>query len=92
MFDFDYSDELKDTLKKLYKKDRTRFEFLEKKMKEIVSQDLETIMHYKNLHNELSDRKRVHIGENFVLTFRVIPKENFILFLKFGHRDEVYKS
>ena len=61
-------------------------------MNEIVSQDLDTIMHYKNLRYDLSDQKRVHIGEKFVLTFQVFIKENYILFLRFKHRDEIYKS
>jgi mRNA-degrading endonuclease RelE of RelBE toxin-antitoxin system len=91
MFNSGYSDELKNTLKKLYNKDRNRYESVIKKIEEIISQDPVTIMHYKNLRYDLSDQKRVHIGEKFVLTFQVFLKENYILFIKFKHRDEVYK-
>lgn len=92
MFDFAYSEELEEVLSKLYKKDRVRYNAVLKKIEEIVSQDLDTIMHYKNLRHDLSDQKRVHIGENFVLTFQVFVKENFILFLRFKHRDDIYKK
>ncbi|MDD4983274.1 MAG: addiction module toxin RelE [Candidatus ainarchaeum sp.] len=91
MFDLDYSDELKATLNKLSKKDRKRYFEVIKKMDEIINSDPETINHYKNLRYSYSDRKRVHIGEKFVLTFRVFIKENFILFVKFAHRDDIYK-
>ncbi|PIU02995.1 MAG: addiction module toxin RelE [Candidatus Diapherotrites archaeon CG09_land_8_20_14_0_10_32_12] len=91
MFDFDYSDELKTILKKVHKKDKIKHEEILKKIGEIINQTPETINHYKNLRHNLSDRKRVHIGKNFVLTFKVFLKENFILFVNFDHGDNIYK-
>nr|AQS34722.1 hypothetical protein [uncultured archaeon] len=90
MFDFNLSDELKIIIKKLAKKDRKRVEIINKKIKQIISCDEETINHYKNLRKDMKELKRVHIDRSFVLTFKVDLKNNFILFADFGHHDDVY--
>ena len=90
MFEFDFSENLKKEISVLTKKNSNLAEQLKKKIKQIVESDNETINHYKNLRHDLSDQKRVHIGENFVLTFEVDIKNNFILFIKFDHRDNIY--
>ena len=90
MFEFDFSENLKKEISVLTKKNSNLAEQLKKKIKQIVESDNETINHYKNLRHDLSDQKRVHIGENFVLTFEVNIKTNFILFIKFDHRDNIY--
>jgi mRNA interferase RelE/StbE/toxin YoeB len=91
MFDFDISDELKFILKKLCKKDKKKVEIINKKIKEIVSCDKISINHYKNLRYELKEFKRVHVDNNFVLTFKVDLSNNFILFVDFDHHDRIYK-
>ncbi len=83
---------LKEKLKKLFKKDKTRYEILMKKIDQIISLDENTIQHYKNLRHDLSDRKRVHIDKSFVLTFSFDRKKKFILFLDFDHHDNIYKK
>ncbi len=90
MFDFDISDKLKIKISKLLKKDRKRAEIIQKKIKEIINNDAETIKRYKNLRHDLSDLKRVHIDSSFVLTFKVDIEKNFVLFVDFDHHDEVY--
>ncbi len=90
MFDFDLSDELRFIIKKLVKKDRKKVEIINKKIKEIVSSDSNSIAHYKNLRHGLSDLKRVHIDSAFVLTFKVDKAKNYILFMDFDHHDNVY--
>mgnify|MGYP001558220567 CR=1 FL=1 len=89
-FKYDFSDELKKTLKKLVAKDRQRYEIIMKKVEEVVSRNPETIDFYKNLRHDLKDFKRVHIDKSFVLIFRVYRKENFILFQRFRHHDQIY--
>jgi mRNA-degrading endonuclease RelE of RelBE toxin-antitoxin system len=69
MFTGRFTEKLELELKKLYKKDKIRYEQIMKKIEEILSQDIVGINHYKNLSNTLSDRKRVHIGKNFVFRF-----------------------
>ncbi|MFH0906515.1 MAG: addiction module toxin RelE [archaeon] len=91
-FNFDIEKTLKEKLEKLSKKDKSLAIQIKKKIEEIVNSDLETIeLHYKNLKYEMSDKKRVHIGKNFVLTFKYFKKESFILFVDFDHRDKIYR-
>ena len=87
MFSFDLTDELK--IKKLLKKDK-KVEIINKKIKEIINNDSETIKRYKNLRYDMSELKRVHIDKSFVLTFKVDLVNNFILFVDFDHHDTVY--
>lgn len=89
-FDFTLSEEAKEVLSKLSKKDPFTAEIIGKKIKQIIACDIQTIDHYKNLKNELSDYKRVHVAKSFVLMFKVYKKENFILFNKIKHHDDAY--
>ncbi len=76
-------------LEKLFKKDKSIYEQVFKKINEIInSSDIE---HYKNLRYNLSDKKRVHIG-HFVLIFKFNKTENLIEFDDFDHHDNIYKK
>ena len=90
MFKYDFSDELKLKISKLVKKDKKKVEIINKRIKEIVNNDVETIKRYKNLKHGLSDFKRVHIDKSFVLAFKVDLANNFILFVDFDHHDKIY--
>ena len=90
-FGYDYSDEVEEALVKIGKKDKTKSEIILKKIEEIVQRNQTTIEYYKNLRNELSDYKRVHVAKSFVIMFKVYKKENFILFDKIKHHDDAYK-
>jgi len=90
MFSFNLSDELKFKIKKLLKKDRKKVEIINKKIKEIINCDGNSIQHYKNLRYDLKEYKRVHIDKHFVLTFKVDLQKNFILFVDFDHHDKIY--
>jgi mRNA-degrading endonuclease RelE of RelBE toxin-antitoxin system len=92
MFDFDISDRLKIKISKLIKKDKKKAEILQRKIKEIINRDKDTIQHYKNLRYDLSEYKRVHIDEHFVLAFKVDLAKNFILFYDFDHHDKIYEN
>ncbi len=92
MFDFNLTDELKIIIKKLIKKDKKKVEIINKKIKEIVNSDVQSIQHYKNLRHDLKEYKRVHIDRSFVLVFKVDIKNNFILFVDFDHHDKIYKK
>ncbi|MEK6894908.1 MAG: addiction module toxin RelE [Nanoarchaeota archaeon] len=91
MFNFNLTEELKNKLEKLSKKDKKKAEIINKKIKEIISQDNESINHYKNLRHDLKEFKRVHIDKHFVLAFKVEIQNNFILFIDFDHHDNIYK-
>ena len=90
-FKYDFSHELEQTLEKLYKKDKKRYEATLKKIEEIVSRDNTTIDYYKNLKHDLKEYKRVHIDRSFVLIFRIFKKDKFVLFDRLKHHDDVYK-
>ena len=90
MFDFNISDELKLKIRKLIKKDKKKVQIINKKIKEVINKDLDSINHYKNLKYGLREFKRVHIDKHFVLIFKVDYENNFILFADFDHHDNVY--
>jgi YafQ family addiction module toxin component len=90
MFSFNLSDELKLKIRKLLKKDKKKVEMINRKIKEIINCDENSIQHYKNLRYDLKEYKRVHIDKHFVLTFKVDIQNNFILFADFDHHDKVY--
>ncbi len=83
------SKNLKRILEKLFKKDKSLYEQLLKKMEEIINAyDIE---HYKNLQYNLKDSKRVQIG-HFVLVFRYEKNADIIYFEDFDHHDKIYKK
>lgn len=88
MLDFDLSDELKDKISKLSKKDKPKVLKINKKIKEIINNDSNTINRYKNLRHDLKDFKRVHIDKSFVLTFKVVKDK--VVFMDFDHHDNIY--
>ena len=90
-FKYDFSDELEETLTKLFKRDPKIYEAVMKKVEEIASRDISTIEFYKNLRYDKKEYKRVHIAKSFVLFFKVFKEKNFIMFDKFGHHDDMYK-
>ena len=89
-FSTSYSGELKETLAKMFKKDKGRYEILMKKIEQISLCGEYEIEHYKNLMHGQSDRKRVHVDKSFALTFRVDRQRKHIFFLDFEHHDKVY--
>jgi mRNA-degrading endonuclease RelE of RelBE toxin-antitoxin system len=88
MHNFKVSENLQEIMKKLSKKDKSLYDQLAKKIKEIVeSYNLE---HYKNLRYKMKESKRVHVG-HFVLVFQYDKKNDEILFDDFAHHDVIYK-
>ncbi|MCX6803717.1 MAG: addiction module toxin RelE [Candidatus Diapherotrites archaeon] len=69
VLDFTISEELKEIIKKLVKKEPKRAEILHKKIHQIINSDEFTIEHYKNLKSPKQNLKRVHIDKSFVLVF-----------------------
>jgi YafQ family addiction module toxin component len=91
LFSFDISDELKEVLAKLSRKDPVRAAIIYKKIEQIISCNEKAIDHFKNLRHDLSGYKRVHIDKSFVLLFRVIISKKHIIFIRLRHHDDVYK-
>ena len=89
MYSYEILPNLKEILQKLFKKDKTTYERIIKKIDEIInSYDIE---HYKNLRHDLKEFKRVQVG-HFVLVFRFIKQENKVIFVDFDNHDKIYKK
>jgi len=90
-FTCEFTDLFKRIAKKLVKRDKKLSEELYRKINEIINSDEKTVEHYKNLKYDFSNKKRVHIRDNFELLFSVLKDKNHIIFLDFEHQDKVYK-
>lgn len=91
MFEFDLSNNFRKVFKKLSKKNPAIAGAINRKIKEIIYRDRETINTYKNLSYGRSNLKRVHITSWLVMIFEVDIDDNFILFVNIAPRDDVYK-
>ena len=89
MYNFERSNKLIKILKKLFKKDKVRYEATMKKIQEVIRS--ENPQHYKNLSYDLSYFKGVHIDSHFVLIFKVNEKDKLIRFEDLQHHDTAYE-
>lgn len=92
MLEYDLSDGLKETIKKLARRDQRRAKILQNKIRQIISSDEHTIGRFKNLRYSMSERMRVHIDKSFVLTFRYYREKKFVFFEDFDHHDNIYRK
>jgi len=92
MFTFELSKILEKKIKKLFKKDKKLAINFKRKIREIISRDLESIDTYKNLRYSQKNQKRIHLSDEFVLLFEVNKNEENIIFVDILHRDIVYKN
>lgn len=79
-------------MEELKKKHRGDYNNLLKKINQVVNSTPETIEHYKHLHPPFKEFQRVHVNTNFVLTFKYDKQNNFILFQRYKHHDEIYEQ
>jgi YafQ family addiction module toxin component len=90
MREFEIEEKLYKYIKKLFKKDKNKYEIVWKKINEILN--IENVEHYKNLRAPMNEFKRVHIDKSFVLVFKYNKEKNKIIFFDLDHHDRVYKS
>ena len=89
MYDYEIKPFLQKILNKLSKKDKSLYEQVLIKIREIITSfDIE---HYKNLRHDLKELKRVHVG-HFVLVFKYDKQNDMIYFDDFDHHDVIYKK
>jgi len=83
-----YSLEIRENVDKIFRmlsrKDKVSFEYINKKIKEI----LESPYHFKPLRKPLQNFRRVHIG-SFVLIYSVDENKKAITIEKYEHHDKV---
>ena len=89
MKEYEIKQNLKKIMEKLYRKDRKTRERIIKEINKIINSN--EINHYKNLRYNLSDFKRVQIGEK-VLVFTHNKMNDKIIFEDFDHHDKIYKK
>ena len=89
MNEHEISDKLKKILRKLCKKDRTKYEAVMNKIDEVCNS--ENPDRYKNLLYDLKEFKGVHVAAHFILVFKVVLNKKLIRFEDFRHHDEMYK-
>ncbi len=73
-------------IEKLFKKDKIRYEYIKKKLKNLAEQPEIG----KPLRNVLKGKRRVQIG-SFVLIYEIDKNDNKITLLTFEHHDNAYK-
>jgi len=89
MREFEIKPELEKKLVKLFKKNKTIYAKVMKKIEEVISYG--SVEHYKNLRQDLKDSKRIHLGP-FVLVFSYDVSRDFISFEDFDHHDNIYRK
>lgn len=89
MYQLKRSEKLIKILKKLFKKDKVRYEAILKKIDEIIH--CGNPNHYKNLTYDMKEFKEVHIDSHFVLIFKVDEKNKTIEFYDMQHHDKMFE-
>ena len=89
MHKFEIEEKLHQIIKKLFKKDKKRYEIVWKKINEVINNS--DIEHYKNLKFPMNEFKRVHIDKSFILIFKHDKTNNIIKFYDLDHHDKIYK-
>ncbi len=87
MYSLKIKEELDKTFSKLAKKDTTKLQIINKKIKEILKNPQRS----KNLKAPLNNWKRVHIDSHFVLTFSIDETTKIITLEDYDHHDNIYK-
>ena len=88
MYEWGRSKKLEKVLKKLFKKDKIRYEATLKKINDVINS--ENPHHYKNLSHDMREFKRVHIDKSFILIFKVDENKKTIKFEDLQHHDDIY--
>lgn len=86
MYNLEVRESLERVFSKLAKKDRVSFEYINKKIKEI----LDSPYHFKPLRAPMQNFRRVHIG-NFVLVYSIDENKKTVILEKYEHHDSVYR-
>lgn len=85
MYNLEVRESVDKIFKKLFRKDRVSFEYINKKIDEIRNFPY----HFKPLKSPLQNFRRVHIG-NFVLVYSIDEKNKKVIIERYKHHDEAY--
>ena len=70
----------------LAKKDKPQFEILQRKINDI----LENPQSGKPLHAPMQNKRRVHIGKSFVLTYSIDENKKCVTLIDYDHHNNIY--
>ena len=90
MLKFGFTKSLERKIRKLKTKDKILVQNFKRKFEEIINEDEFSIQRYKNLKSPQNEFKRIHLTDNFILLFKFLKKEKFVLFVDIVHRDRAY--
>jgi len=85
MYNLEIRKSVDNIFRKLAKKDKVSFEYINKKILEIR----ENPYHFKPLRKPIQDYRRVHIG-NYVLVYSINEKTKTVIIERYKHHDEIY--
>jgi mRNA interferase RelE/StbE len=85
MFQVVVEEEVKEIVLKLRKKDKVKYEYFNKKVRQLADNPY----HGKPLQNVLKGKWRVHLGE-YVLIYAIDEEQKKITFIKMDYHDKVY--
>jgi len=86
-YELEISENLDRIFHKLSKKDKSSFEIITRKIKEIAEDPYK----FKPLRAEMAGQRRVHIRKSFVLTFEILEDKKIIRLLDYNHHDKIYR-
>ncbi len=87
MYNLEARESVDRIFRKLFRKDKVSFGYMNKKIKEIR----ENPYHFKPLRAPLQNYRRVHIG-NFVLIYSINENTKTVVIERYKHHDEIYKT
>ena len=90
MLKFGFTKSLERKIRKLKTKDKILVQNFKRKFEEIINEDEFSIQRYKNLKSPQNEFKRIHLTDNFILLFKSLKNEKFVLFIDIIHRDRAY--
>lgn len=85
MYNLEIRKSVDKVFRKLAKKNKVSFEYINKKILEIR----ENPYHFKPLRKPIQDYRRVHIG-NYVLVYSINEKTKTVIIERYKHHDEIY--
>jgi len=85
MYNLELREAVDRIFRKLFKKDKVSFEYINKKILEIR----ENPYHFKPLKKPLQNFRRIHIG-SFVLFYSINEATKTIIIERYKHHDEAY--
>ncbi len=87
MYEVDYSKSAERKLLKIGRKNKTLLEMVYKKIEQIKQEP----HHFKPLKAPMQNKRRVHVGDSFVLIYKIDEARKVVAVVDFDHHDKIYE-